>query len=198
MNDLIYNCEQCGVCCHQVNEPYNKRIPLYPEEVDQLIKVVKDQNINFQVIEDLVFPDILNKKILVLTYRILLNNPKKRCPFYREDFGCTIHEIKPLSCQAYPLSIKQEDAFNFSISIDPSCRFVNKHYEIIKTYKKEMIERVFKEEFINAQKHLRKNKNLILKIKELEYKNKIKIAREITFSEYNKILRNWERKEIKL
>jgi len=198
MNDLRYKCERCGICCHQINEPYNKRIPLYPEEVDRLIELVKERNIKFQVIEDLVFPDILNKKILVLTYRILLNDPKKRCPFYREEIGCTIHEIKPLACKAYPLSLKQEDAFNFSISIDPLCKFVDKHHETIKYYKKQMIEKVFEEEFINAQKHLRRNKNLILKIKELEYKNKIKIAREITFNEYNKILRNWERKEIKL
>ncbi|MEJ2279437.1 MAG: YkgJ family cysteine cluster protein [Candidatus Lokiarchaeota archaeon] len=191
MSDLIYKCEQCGKCCYDVEGGYNKRIPLYPQEVDKLIEVAKSREIPFQVVEDLVFPDILNKKILVLTYRILLNNPKKRCPFYEDDIGCTVHEIKPLSCQAYPLSIKQEDAFNFKISIDPYCKFVDKHYDIIKKSSKEMIERIFKNEYKNAEKHLKKNKKLILKIKELEYKKKIEIARKISINEFDKMVASY-------
>jgi Fe-S-cluster containining protein len=197
MSEFKYKCEQCGLCCYDVEGSYNKRIPLYIEEVDRLVEIAKKCNISFQVIEDLVFPDIKNKKILVLTYRILLNNSKKRCPFYEEDIGCSIHDSKPISCQAYPLSIKQEDAFHFNISIDPSCTFINKHYDSIKNRNKQEIENIFKQEYQNAEKHLRKNKSLILKIKDLEYGGKIKIARKISINEFEHYLKKWDREEIK-
>ncbi|MHA1757125.1 MAG: YkgJ family cysteine cluster protein, partial [Promethearchaeota archaeon] len=133
MNDLKYKCMKCGTCCHEIPQcPGAKRIPLYPEEVNKLIKIAKERNIDFKVIEDLVFPDVLNKKILVITYKIILDNETKGCPFYDESFGCTIHEIKPLACQAYPLSLKTIDAFNLEITIDPLCNFVIANREELK------------------------------------------------------------------
>ena len=132
MTNLKYKCIKCGVCCFEIPGAYQKRIPLYPEEVEKLIEIAKERGTKFQVIEDLVFPDILNKNILVITYKIKLDNENKCCPFYETDKGCTIQDIKPLACKAYPLSLKQEDAFHFQISIDPLCNYVLENYEILK------------------------------------------------------------------
>ena len=44
-----------------MESPGLKRIPLYPEEVNNLIEVAKTRKIDFKVLEDLVFPDILNE-----------------------------------------------------------------------------------------------------------------------------------------
>ena len=90
MYDLKYKCLRCGQCCFEIKDsPEIKRIPLYPEEVDKLIKIAEKKLIQeFKVIEDLVFPDSKNKKILVITYRIFLDNTKSHCPFYLQEKGC--------------------------------------------------------------------------------------------------------------
>jgi Fe-S-cluster containining protein len=204
MIDLNYICLKCGVCCFQIAVPppssgtslYKKRIPLYPDEAEKLIEIAKKRNIPFLVIEDLVFPDILNKKILVVTYRIRLDNESQGCPFYDKNTGCTVHEIKPLTCQAYPLALKQEDAFNFKITIDPLCHFVKENYETLKIADLEQIKNIFHEEYPKAEKHLKKNKKIMLKIKKLEIKKKIQITRQIKLEDFNNYLKEWERVEI--
>ena len=69
MTELNYACLKCGACCHEIE--YKKRIPLYPEEANFLIEIAKKRGIALKIIEDLVFLDMLNKKILVVTYKIL-------------------------------------------------------------------------------------------------------------------------------
>ena len=166
MTDLKYICLKCGICCHQIKSlNYVKRIPLYLDEVETLIEIAKERDIPFLVIEDLVFPDILNKKILVVTYRIRLDNESKGCPFFSSEFGCTVHDVKPLACQAYPLALKQEDAFNFKIDLDPLCNFVISYYDLLKESTPEEIEDIFFMEYPNAIKHLRKNQKLMMKAK---------------------------------
>ncbi|MFW9952741.1 MAG: YkgJ family cysteine cluster protein, partial [Candidatus Thorarchaeota archaeon] len=114
MATLKYKCMRCGTCCSipkDNNGNYLKRIPLYPEEVSNLIEIAQKRNLALKVKEDLVFPDILNKKIIVLTYRFILDD-SGYCIFHDINLGCTIQENKPLSCQAYPLALKIIDAFN--------------------------------------------------------------------------------------
>jgi Fe-S-cluster containining protein len=186
----------CGTCCHEVPGNFVKRIPIYPEEVDKLVEIAKQRNIPFKVIEDLVFPDIKNEKILILTYRIRLDNEKQGCPFYDEVNGCTVHESKPLACQAYPLALKREDAFNFKISIDPLCNFVIDNYEDLEKLELIQLKEVFKEEYPKGERFYRKNKKLILKMRKLETTGKIKIPQQIALDDFNKYLQTWERKHI--
>ncbi|MFX0057264.1 MAG: YkgJ family cysteine cluster protein [Candidatus Hodarchaeota archaeon] len=198
MNNLKYNCLKCGTCCHEIDSEYKKRIPLYPDEVDSLIIKAEERSVPLRVIEDLVFPDVLNKQILVVTYKFDLNNASKGCPFYSNDIGCTVHQMKPLACQAYPLALKQIDAFNFQISIDPLCNFVLKYYDQLKNADLELLKSIFYKEYPKAIAHLNKNKKIMLKIKKLEYSNKIKIARQISIEDFNRYLKDWERQEIKV
>ena len=197
MCDLKYTCLKCGTCCHEIpGSPGAKRIPLYPEEVDLLIEIAKERGIKFAVKEDLVFPDELNLKILILTYRIILD-PAGHCPFFKNNIGCTIHKIKPFACQAYPLSLKRLDAFQFEITIDPLCKFIISHYDEIKSIDIDALKKIFMNEYPKAEKFFRKNKKLQLKIRKLEAENKIKISRQISLENFNKGLRDWDRVEIR-
>ncbi|MHA1294620.1 MAG: YkgJ family cysteine cluster protein [Promethearchaeota archaeon] len=198
MTSLKYKCMKCGICCHEVPGDYVKRIPLYPDEVDKLIEVAKKRGVLFRVIEDLVFPDIKNKKILVVTYRIRLDNETSGCPFYNKNKGCTVHEIKPYACQAYPLALKRIDAFNFQISIDPLCNYVIENYDALKNANMITLKEIFREEFPKAEKFYRKNKKLMYKIRKLEAENKIQIARQISLKDFNNALKEWERLEIQV
>ena len=199
MTSLTYKCMKCGTCCFEIEgQPGSKRIPLYPEEVDVLIEIAKERGVEFNVIEDLVFPDVLNQKLLVVTYKIRLNNPKTCCPFYSLKKGCTIHQIKPFACQAYPLSLIQLDAFNFQISIDSSCPYVIKYHEILNNCGLDEIKEIFKDEYPKAERFYRKNKKIMLKIHRLEYKKKIKIPRNISIKEFNNALEKWDRVELRV
>jgi len=193
---IKYECRMCGTCCHEVPGDYVKRIPIYPDEADKLIEIAKERNIDFKIIEDLVFPDIKNKKILILTYRIKLDNEDKGCPYYIKSYGCTVHDTKPLACQAYPLALKRVDAFNFEISIDPLCNFVIENYCELENLDIETLKEIFKEEYPKAEKFYRKNKKLIFKIRKLEAKKQIEIPRQISVEEFNRYLQNWEREDI--
>jgi Fe-S-cluster containining protein len=161
-----------------------------------MIEIAKQRGVDFKIIEDLVFPDVLNKKILVLTYRIRLDNETQGCPFYNNQKGCTIQEVKPLACQAYPLALKRQDAFNFEISIDPLCNFVIENYDILKAADLGKLKTIFKEEYPKAETFFRKNKKLMFKIRKLEVTNQIKIPQEISIEEFNDYLTQWDRKEI--
>ena len=186
----------CGTCCHEVPGEYVKRIPIYPDEADTLIEIAKERQVDFKIIEDLVFPDIKNKMILILTYRIVLDNENKGCPYYVESHGCTVHNVKPLACQAYPLALKRVDAFNFEISIDPLCHFVLENYNELENLSIEKLKEIFQEEYPKAEKFYRKNKKLMFKIRKLEAKKQIEIPRQISLEEFNRYIQEWERKEI--
>ena len=188
----------CGTCCHEVPGDYIKRIPIYPEEADNLINIAKEREIKFRIIEDLIFPDIINKKILVLTYRIRLDNKSRECPFYDKKNGCTVHNLKPLACQAYPLALKQIDAFNFEITIDPLCNFVINNYKQLETTGLIKIKAIFQEEYPKAEIFYRKNKRIMFKIRELEVTKKINIPHDISLESYNEYLKKWDRIEIRV
>ncbi|MHA2392958.1 MAG: YkgJ family cysteine cluster protein [Promethearchaeota archaeon] len=198
MINLTYKCGMCGTCCHEVPGEYVKRIPLYPDEADVLIEIAKSRQVDFLIVEDLVFPDTKNERILVLTYRIRLDNKTQGCPFYSKTDGCTVQDVKPLACQAYPLALKQLDAFNFEISIDPLCNFVIDNYDKLESIDKETLKVIFKEEYPKAEKFYQKNKKLMLKIRKLEVTNKIMIPREISLEEFNSYLKKWDRFEIRV
>jgi len=194
---IRYSCKKCGTCCHEIpGEGGAKRIPIYPNEADRLITFAKKKGIEFKIIEDLVFPDLKNEEILIITYRIRLDNENQACPFYNDVEGCTIQEIKPLSCQAYPLSLKQVDAFNFEISIDPLCSFVLQYYYDLNSLNQEKIKENFKEEYPKAEKFYKYNKKLIFKIRKLEAMKQVVIPRKINIDDFNNYLRTWKRKDI--
>ncbi len=203
MSRLTYSCIRCGSCCSNVNNgEYSKRIPLYPNEVDLLIDFIEKEKSTelankFKVIEDLVFPDFKNKKILVVTYKFLLSN-LKTCPFYSNQFGCKVQEFKPLACLAFPLAIKNIDAFNIQISIDPECLFVKNNYDVLANSDVSRLKSIFGKQYLYAEEFLDKNKRIILYLKKLEQEQAISIPKKITHEQLDLALKNWERMEIRI
>lgn len=200
MTDLKFECLMCGKCCHEVqgneNDPTYKRIPLYPEEAIRLEKLADEHGIELHLIEDVVFPDIKNSKILVLTWRILLDNSDKVCPFHNKNKGCIIQEYKPLSCLAYPLAVQTIDAFNTKIQIDPLCKFTIINYDDLKGINSNNIRKIYSEEYKRAQNLLIRNKRAQYNLIALEREGKIEIPRKIDNNDYNRYLKEWERVEL--
>jgi Fe-S-cluster containining protein len=194
---VSFNCLKCGRCCHEIpgtlDDQSYKRIPLYPEEADRLEDLAKKRDIKLRIIEDLVFPDIKNKKILVLTWRIMLDNAEQVCPFYQADTGCTIHDQKPLACQAYPLAIKSEDAFNMKIEIAPLCLFTEENRANLESITYADFVKIYAEEFKLAKKLLARNKEAIMNLMGKERLQEIEIPRKISTEDFDKYLKNWER-----
>ena len=73
----------------------------------------------------------------------------------------------------------------------------NTNYDVLKDIYIDDLKSIFLDEYPKAEKFLRKNKKLQLKIKKLEAKNKIKISRSISLEDFNKALEIWERMEIR-
>lgn len=155
-------------------------------------EIAKERSIPLKMIEDLVFPDIKNEKILVLTWRIILE-PNGVCPFYSSDNGCTINDQKPLACRAYPLAIKRVDAFSMRIDIDPLCTFTELNRTKLERIDYENLKAIYPDEFLWATKMLNRNRRAIMQIRQLTFKKEIEIPRLIDPKEYDRMLRDWER-----
>jgi Fe-S-cluster containining protein len=209
MEDLKFRCMCCGKCCHEVpkdeiqdeyaNDENNnayKRIPLFNEEADRLEKLAEEMDVPLRIIEDLVFPDIKNQKILVLTYRILLDNPDQCCPFYNNEIGCRINDQKPLACRAYPLALKTEDAFNMRINIDPLCQFTIDHREELEQIDFPKLVNVYDIEMELAKDLLNRSKQSILNLMEKQQLGEIEIPINVDVNDYNRYLNEWEREAI--
>lgn len=200
MSDLKFQCLMCGKCCHEVpgtkDDPTYKRIPLFPEEATRLERLAKEKGIELHLIEDLVFPDVKNSKILVLTYRIMLDNQEKVCPFHDPAVGCTIQDQKPLACLAYPLAIQTIDAFNFQIYIDPNCKFTLEYHDSLKDIDFKKLKEIYDVEYKRAQKMLARNKQAIIDLNFRMKKGEIKIPKEIDNNDFNRYLKEWDRTEL--
>ncbi|MFX0100351.1 MAG: YkgJ family cysteine cluster protein [Candidatus Hodarchaeota archaeon] len=191
-----FDCLQCGKCCHEyefAGEASVKRIPVFPEELGRLEDYARENNIKIKFIEDVVFPDRINSKILVITYKIILEGETRVCPFFNVNVGCLVNEIKPLACKAYPLAQKKIDAFNESIEIDPYCEFVSRFEDKIKKMESIDLKEFFHCEFLQSQRLMRKNQDIILKIRELTFQGKLDIPDKINTEEFDKYLKTWER-----
>jgi len=204
--EVHFSCLRCGKCCHEVPEeeiedefrdkvPNKafKRIPLFAEEADRLEQYAKERNIDLHLIEDLVFPDIKNKKILVLTYRIMLDNKEKVCPFFITDKGCSINEYKPLACKVYPLALKTEDAFNMKITIDPLCKFTIENRGNLERIDFKHLLEIYDVEFGLAKNLLKRSKQAIISLMEKQQTGEVEIPQKIDPIEYDKYLKEWDR-----
>lgn len=193
---MRFECLRCGSCCHEYDfaEGENvKRIPVFPDELDGLEAFAKNNNVNIKFLEDVIFPDTKNKKIIVVTYKIVLEGPEKCCPFFKGGTGCRVNMIKPLACKAYPLAQKKVDAYSQEMSLDPYCKFIEKHEEQFRTATSEGITGAFDSELDFSGMLMRKNQEIILKIKQLTVEGRILIPETVSPEDLDGWLREWER-----
>ncbi len=189
-----FACLRCGACCQDL-----PRIPIFPEEADRLVEIAQARDIPLHLVEDLVFPDAKNNRILVVTYRIMFDNPDKVCPFFeKRSVACKIHPDRPLSCRAYPLAIKTEDAFHSTIEIGSFCTFTQKYHDDLARLSASDVEILFTELFPNARALLNRNNEIRAKIRYLTQKGEIDIPAEISGEDFDRALKEWPRAELRL
>ncbi len=107
-NELYYQCEGCGYCCHG-----ETTVSLNSEDVKRMSKYL-------QISSDELKENYLRESGNVVQMKIVDGH----CIFYKE--GCTVHPGKPWRCSQWPLHPSLlDDKSNFKI-ISDSCPGINK------------------------------------------------------------------------
>lgn len=201
---MRFECQGCTVSCCSLRPDEEKKILLFPEEVERLeTKAIETGNLDFAVVEDLIFPDTLNRTILVGAYRLFLErHPRRACAFLDpETSRCTIHDIRPLVCRGYPVAIKTIDATTREYYLDTGCEFVEQHldeFTAIKTLTdiqdlKTYFQESFPEENAAAERILIRLAWIPLRLRQLEAEGLITIPDELTTAEWQEALETWDR-----
>jgi len=166
---------------------------VFVDELENLEHFATVQDIKIKFLEDVVFPDTKNEKIIVITYKIILEGEERCCPFFSADIGCQVNSFKPLACKAYPIAQKKVDAYHISIDLDPYCKYVENHDAEIRDFSEYEIETSFPAEFRESKRLMEKNQQIILKIKQLTYQGKIIIPETVNPEELDAWLQTWDR-----
>ena len=166
---------------------------MFIDEIEKLEQFATEQDIKIKFLEDVIFPDIINEKIVVITYKIVLEGNERCCPFFSADLGCQVNSFKPIACKAYPIAQKKVDAFHVSIDLDPYCKFVENHEEEVGTFSEKEIVASFPSEFNESKRLMEKNQQIILKIKQLTYQGKINIPEIVDPEKFDEWLQTWDR-----
>ncbi|MHA1869910.1 MAG: YkgJ family cysteine cluster protein [Promethearchaeota archaeon] len=196
----MFNCLQCGICCKKPSQESNdakdeiiKKIPVYPEEADILEVLARKNNIPLRLIEDNILPDVKNKKIIVTRFNIILDEQNNfTCPFSINN-KCSIYDNRPLVCRAYPVSLKEVDAFRREIFLDKNCLGIQKLEKGLENIDLEGLKKMFPLEFNFALQLFNREKQIILKLKSLEMDQKIELGVKISFEEFDNAIKNWDR-----
>ncbi|MBU0482246.1 MAG: YkgJ family cysteine cluster protein [Proteobacteria bacterium] len=109
LTDKIFNCRQCGHCCHG-----ETTVSLDEEDVARMVAYLR-----------LPFEEVSRKYLRNTNGVIQMKIVDGHCIFYRD--GCTIHTGKPWRCTEWPLhpSILADEA-NYS-AIRESCRGITRN-----------------------------------------------------------------------
>jgi len=209
VNTGKFQCARCGLCCAKpIIEEVEakdifKKIPIYPEEAEMLEELAAMNNIPLRMIEDFdaCIPDTLNKKIMVTRYTIMLDEENNnRCPF-SADNGCSIYDNRPLVCRAYPISMRELDAFQREIFIDDDCaaikEFRKENKDYFANFTMDDIKAYFPIEYRIAVRLFDKEKQIALKLRLLEREKKIELNTQLSVEEFDVALREWDRVEIR-
>ncbi len=195
-SSLKFECLKCGTCCHEydfADDASIKRIPVFPEELGNLEKYAMEHGIKVKFLEDVVFPDVKNEKILVITYKIILEGKEKCCPFFSTSGGCLVNTFKPLACKAYPIAQKKVDACHTSMDLDPYCKFIERNEDQVKKCSQQDLKSLFPAEILQSKLLMEKNQEIILILKQLTFLGKISIPDTISADHMNNYLQSWER-----
>jgi Fe-S-cluster containining protein len=205
---MHFQCNGCATPCCALREGEEKKIMLFPEEVAFLEKQAVELKQPFAVLEDLIFPDVKNRIILVASYRLYLEMlPSKACGFMRpENHWCQIQELlgfeqKPLVCQAYPIAIKTVDATTKEYFLDTGCPFIEEHiaaYARLKDFTTvEEVEGFLRENFPAEYRAACQIVNRLswipLRLRQLEQEGKIRVPDEFSAEDWAAALPLWDR-----
>ncbi len=214
---MRFKCSKCGECCilgkeyeseNKTNEDQNnivRKIIVYPEEADLLLFLAEENNIKFQFTEDSILPDAKNKNLIIVRYSIEINEENKTppnskyntCPFFL-DGNCIIYDNRPLSCRAYPLSVKEVNPYKLEIEINQNCKtfqsITNKDNSEINNLNE--LKKLFPIESNMVIQLFNREKKINSKLKYLQEQELIDLDTTITPDEFNFALESWERKKL--
>ncbi|MBN2151679.1 MAG: hypothetical protein JW839_09550 [Candidatus Lokiarchaeota archaeon] len=208
---MHFKCNGCATPCCATREGEDKKIMLFPEEVAFLEHQAVELARPFAVLEDMIFPDIKNRVILVGSYRIYLEMlPSNACGFMRqENHWCMIQELlgleqKPLVCQAYPIAIKTVDATTKEYFLDTGCPFIEEHVVAYARMKdlttvvevEGFLRENFPVEFRAANQIVNRLAWIPLRLRQLEQEGKIQVPDEFTAEEWAEALPAWDRVDL--
>jgi uncharacterized protein len=89
MEDLNFECQKCGYCCHQHGR--YQYIYVTPKDIQRLSKHL---NITPKIFRGRFTKD--------LSHGVVLNFVQGNCVFYDQKKGCTVHAAKPQQCASWP------------------------------------------------------------------------------------------------
>lgn len=172
MEDLAFQCLQCGKCCNprQEDSETSHFIPIYLNEVDGLRRLAEERHLTIRLEPDLMYFDELNNRLIIVTYA--LNVDDGGCPFYASN--CTIYRQRPITCKAYPLTIFQMGETTGMI-LKPECSFVQKHSDKLKELDYFETGDVFGDEFPFSREIQIIGNAISTKILQLESEGKIRV-----------------------
>jgi len=173
MGDSIsFQCERCGRCCNpsQFEKDIVHYIPLYLDEVDNIIQLARHNNLKIDLEPDLMYFDELNQQLIIVTYALRIDN--RGCPFYHS--GCMIYDQRPITCKAYPISIFRSND-NTGIILKPECSFVQKYGVSLKELDYYEMSDVFGNEFPFSREIQIRGNSITDQIIELEKFGKIRV-----------------------
>jgi len=158
-----FRCLRCGDCCAAKYSGNNiGHIPIYLDEIQNLIEKSKKFEKNIKIEPGFVYADNLNKQLIIATFEMSI---KGKCEFY--DDGCIIYNDRPITCKAYPIMTFHLDGNRKLFYMNNSCRFVLQNPTLYDYKYSELVE-IFKEEYKYAQELLIKIKDIQFKILQLE------------------------------
>lgn len=201
-----FKCLGCGICCKNITqtnedgeEIVSKKIPIYPEEADRLEAIADLRKVDdLKIVEDFVFADKKTQKILVVRYKYMLKEGEY-CVFSDPNTRkCTIYENRPLVCRGYPIAMRDIDAFNTEIIVDPDCPGVQQLLREIKQLTIKELKECFPDEVHWAKKTFEREKRSIEILKQMEHTKEICLEDKFTFEEFNNALKDWERTIIQI
>lgn len=129
MMDTVFNCTQCGKCCHDLNIPLT-----ISEAKDWLLRGHKLKILTEATpwINDVQSTDdlLLRKKSLTfqaqsgaLSIRVLVSLVgyfQGGCPNLDSNLNCTIYSVRPLTCRIYPFEMNPKINLNPKNKLCPS------------------------------------------------------------------------------
>jgi Fe-S-cluster containining protein len=171
-DSISFQCIRCGKCCNpdQIDAETLQYIPIYLDEVDEIIRLATQHNLKIDLEPDLMYFDELNEQLIIVTYTLRIDNGG--CPFYHSS--CMIYNQRPITCKAYPLSIFQSNDTT-GITLKPECSFVQKYGATLKKLDYYEMSDVFSNEFPFSREIQIKGKAITDQIVELENKGKIRV-----------------------
>ena len=164
-----FSCQRCGTCCTNIGgrfsdievkliekafrkleklgiylaiSPKDFSIPLFPEEVNILLKHSKELKIDFHPLPKLFLIDSKDKSCRVIEWDL----GAKSCPFYAVKKGCLVYENRPLACRSFPV-ILEPDGYKL-LKLCPE----TKHLIL----SNEEIEKIFVDEVKHAKEFLKR------------------------------------------